>query len=332
MTSKITSTFHTTKENQLDCQLLDSFAIGIQLLLAFAAIFSLLIKRQREKPQRPFIIWFFDVSKQTTGAAMVHFLNVLASLLSGKKSTEESNPCVWYFLNLILDTTVGVYILYLILKLLGSVVRHFRIPDMESGYYGQPPEIRIWFKQTILFMIGLLLMKLTVMITLAIFPFLAFIGNWFLAPFLVFGDPKVQVVFVMLIVPLIMNIIQFWLIDHVIKRKYPLPSDADILTPNTEDTNDSQDHFGDFPSGRRLVRNLSSNDLGRISIDNGYTDRFPNPYSDSYLGSRSHSTQQLLPNSHPNETSPSINSHYEMAHNLIPSDQQSKSSLFSQSV
>lgn len=40
------------------CKLMDSFAIFIQLCLAAAAFSTLIIKRQREQPQRPVRIWY----------------------------------------------------------------------------------------------------------------------------------------------------------------------------------------------------------------------------------------------------------------------------------
>ncbi|RKP38567.1 Vaculolar membrane protein-domain-containing protein, partial [Dimargaris cristalligena] len=200
-----------------NCKLMDSFAIFIQSLLGIVAISTLFLKRQHEVPQRPFLIWFFDVSKQASGSAMVHGLNLFAAYFSGKSSHEDSNPCIWYFMNLVLDTTFGVYILYLYLKLINVIVQRLGIENMDSGDYGSPPRPINWVKQSIAFFMALLSMKVTVMIALALFPFLAIVGRMFLAPFQHLGDPRIQIVMVMLVVPLVMNIIQFWLIDHVIK-------------------------------------------------------------------------------------------------------------------
>jgi hypothetical protein len=43
--------------SQAGCKLLDSFAIVIQICLATIAFSTLIIKRQRENPQRPVRIW-----------------------------------------------------------------------------------------------------------------------------------------------------------------------------------------------------------------------------------------------------------------------------------
>ena len=71
------------------------FAIAIQIILATIAFASLLIKRIKEIPQRPFIIWTMDTSKQALSAIIIHFTNVFLSIGRDK----ESNPCVVYFLN-----------------------------------------------------------------------------------------------------------------------------------------------------------------------------------------------------------------------------------------
>jgi hypothetical protein len=45
------------EEDEAGCKLLDSFAIFVQLLLGGLAFSTLILKRQREKPQRPLFIW-----------------------------------------------------------------------------------------------------------------------------------------------------------------------------------------------------------------------------------------------------------------------------------
>lgn len=49
----------------------------------------------------------FDVSKQILGQAFVHGVNILVSGLSASDSF--SNACVSYFLNILIDTTLGAF-------------------------------------------------------------------------------------------------------------------------------------------------------------------------------------------------------------------------------
>jgi hypothetical protein len=147
-----------------------------------------------------------DTSKQGISAILVHFVNILLSYLTTILPRTSSNPCVWYFLNLLLDTTIGVYILYLWLRLVHSIASHFGLEDIETGYYGNPPKLWAWFKQFCVFVCSWILVKVTVFIFLALFPYL---GDLIARVFVIFnGNTKAQVAFVMFIFPLIMNVIQ----------------------------------------------------------------------------------------------------------------------------
>ncbi|RKP06696.1 Vaculolar membrane protein-domain-containing protein, partial [Thamnocephalis sphaerospora] len=204
----------------INCKLTDGFAIGVQLLMGLIVCSSLLLKRRWEHPQRPLMIWFFDVSKQAAGGAMLHTLNLLGSLFSGHREEHpsgQSNPCVWYFLNILLDTTVGVLIIHFFMFVYVTVAQQVGVRDMRSGYYGHPPRMAAWLRQLCIFVLALASMKMLVLIVLRIFPFFFWFGKWALAPVETIGDQRVQVVVVMLIFPLVMNIIQFWLVDGVIK-------------------------------------------------------------------------------------------------------------------
>lgn len=104
------------------CQLLGPFALLVQGALGGFAILTLVWKRYREKPQRPWKIWFFDVSKQIFGSMLTHVLNVGMSMLSSVRIVDHAekfgsavqaqdkdghypNPCSFYLLNLAIDVS-----------------------------------------------------------------------------------------------------------------------------------------------------------------------------------------------------------------------------------
>ena len=84
---------------------------------------SLVYKRHRETPKRPWAIWYvsyfimpvnsaqarlrrlFDVSKQVVGQMFVHGANLLVSGMASHRTS--GNACVSYFLNILIDTTIG---------------------------------------------------------------------------------------------------------------------------------------------------------------------------------------------------------------------------------
>ncbi|KAI9219983.1 vacuolar membrane protein-domain-containing protein [Blastocladiella britannica] len=218
------------------CELLDHFAIGVQMLMGCIVFSSLLVKRYRESPRRTWRVWFFDVSKQGFGAVFVHSLNVLVSLVAGAQPDSHSgNPCVYYFLNVAIDTTIGVYILVLWLRVTRRLAVLLGVErDLRSGAYGRPPRVSRWLKQCVVFSTCLFMMKLCVAITIYLVPGFEALGKWVLSP--LGGNERLEVTFVMLIFPLIMNVVQFWLVDHVIKHKPATAagSSSDLLDSDDE--------------------------------------------------------------------------------------------------
>ena len=218
--------------NSGECNLLGNFALLVQGALGLLAVSSLAVKRWREEPRRPLKIWFFDVSKQVFGSVLLHLANILMSMLSSGKfdvaastSTvqgakgEEPNPCSFYLLNLAIDTTIGIPILVLLLKLLHAGALHTPLANppesIRSGNYGHPPRATWWLKQSVIYFCGLLLMKLCVLAIFAFLPWIAWVGDWALR--WTEGNTAVQITFVMFIFPLIMNALQYWIIDSFIK-------------------------------------------------------------------------------------------------------------------
>ncbi|CAO3597977.1 unnamed protein product [Absidia cylindrospora] len=212
-----------TKSQRGGCQLLDGFALLVQAILAFTVLLMLLWKRQNEKPQRPFSTWSLDVSKQFVGASMVHFLNIQVSYLShvsnggGDGVSSNSNMCVWYLVSILYDTTIGLALLYIWLQLLTWALAkwcHIHIPND----YGNPPftnQLKRWTQQTAVFLTAELLMKLCQFWCFQHISWFFWFGQWLLE--WTQGNYHHQVILVMLIYPLIMNGIQFWMIDTMLK-------------------------------------------------------------------------------------------------------------------
>ncbi|KAI1455664.1 vacuolar membrane protein-domain-containing protein [Annulohypoxylon moriforme] len=237
-----------------ECRLLGPFALFVQLALGGLALLSLVYKRWRERPQRPVKIWFFDVSKQVFGSVLVHIANVFMSMLtSGRFSIKLDpasvqaaermlrreddpyvpNPCSFYLLNLAIDTTVGIPILIILLRVVTGLVAYTpwgKPPEsIQSGNYGSPPNAWWWLKQSVIYFCGLFGMKVCVLIVFLILPWISRVGDWALR--WTEGNERVQIVFVMMLFPLIMNAMQYYIIDSFIKLKdnghERLPSEDD---------------------------------------------------------------------------------------------------------
>ncbi|OUM58705.1 hypothetical protein PIROE2DRAFT_24826, partial [Piromyces sp. E2] len=202
------------------CRLLDNWALVVQACMGMIAVSILIVKRHREHPKRPFKIWALDAMKQIIGQLMVHCLNVTLSYIRiFDTSAKETNPCIWYFLNLFLDTTIGIFILKFYMYIIDKIViKGLKISHCESGYYGENPDkplISAWLKQTVIFILCLCSMKITVIFIINKFPIFIKFGHFVIG--MISKNVKVQVIFDMLILPVTMNAIQFWFIDKIIK-------------------------------------------------------------------------------------------------------------------
>ncbi|KAJ5627557.1 hypothetical protein N7528_004984 [Penicillium herquei] len=208
-----------------ECKLLGPFSILVQTALGALALLSLVYKRWRERPQRPVKVWAFDASKQVFGSAMIHLANLFMSMLSAGqleiRMDFRPNPCSFYLLNLGIDTTLGIPILIIALRILNLLASYTTLANppesIESGNYGHPPRSAWWFKQSMIYFWGLLIMKICVFFLIQLFPIIVKIGDWALR--WTEGNTALQITFVMLLFPVIMNAIQYYIIDTFIKKK-----------------------------------------------------------------------------------------------------------------
>lgn len=139
----------------------------------------------------------FDVSKQVIGQMFVHGVNVLISHLGSHHSS--GNACVYYFLNILIDTTlgernpfpyrsdytnffIGIALIYAILRISTHVLAdRLHLTGFQSGQYGSPPSINFWLRQAAVYVLALTSMKLLVVGLFALFPGIFKIGEWLLS-------------------------------------------------------------------------------------------------------------------------------------------------------
>lgn len=108
--------------------------------------------------------------------------------------------------------------------------------SIVSGNYGTPPRTLWWFKQSIIYFIGLMGMKICVLIIFLVAPWISRIGDWALR--WTEGNEALQVIFVMLVFPVIMNATQYYIIDSFIKNQKP-PEHEQIPSDDPDDTFDA---------------------------------------------------------------------------------------------
>ena len=202
--------------------MMDEFGREVQAALMFAAFLTLFVKWRLEekRTRRPVKIWVFDTSKQGFTSFSWHFLNVYISWLY-----TSTDPCLWYSLMVVLDATLGLGLCYLALKGFEKYVVDARMVGafspleyMRSGKYGTPPSAYAWGMQLLLWQGIVVGVKVTMAaLTYPVSDFLQSIARFVLAP--VIKHPHAELIFVMLVLPLVLNVVTFWVSDNVLMAK-----------------------------------------------------------------------------------------------------------------
>lgn len=205
-----------------DCVLFPGLAgVAIQFLLFGCCLIILLVKYSFEPRGRFFFDFLRDGSKQLAGAGWIHCLNIVfASGLGRALQSADTDACVYYFLNIVLDCTLGVAIEYWILqKLVALLVDRF--PEISTGHYRDENgffQVRYYVPQLALWIGVVTLMKVCILI-------LIYVANKPLTAIaeaildVVPVDNEERLIFVMVVAPLAMNALQFVLTDMFLKGR-----------------------------------------------------------------------------------------------------------------
>lgn len=155
-----------------------------------------------------------------------------------------------------LKTTIGIPILIVLLRVLTHAFSLTPLGEpresIQSGHYGHPPKTTWWMKQSLIYFLGLVGMKLCVLFIFSVLPWISRVGDWALR--WTEGNEALQVTFVMLLFPLIMNALQYYIIDSFIKhakrgdQKSSGSGDDDIQGSSYGDSDESSDDLS-FTAG-----------------------------------------------------------------------------------
>jgi len=219
-----------------------SFAILVQGLLAFFTLLALFSKWRLERVRegnaaRKFGVFVLDGMKNLTGAAWLHVTNLtFAELLA--RFVGDGDECEWYWINIVIDTTLGCAVAYALLhgvnSLIVKILGEDRAEDfVQSGNYvrsnGEFDYTR-FMKQTVVWVILVVTSMKAVMVFLMIVfqtP-LIHLSKFFLSS--VFNDDWLKLVVVMIVTPTIMNTFQFWVTDNIVKwNQRPVLADKEAL-------------------------------------------------------------------------------------------------------
>lgn len=198
----------------------------IQFLLGFLSLSALYVKRKVEYPQRQWRVFKYDVSKQIVGMGFAHLINISIAIMF-KKKYSMSDECRWYFLNFLIDVTVGIGVNYLLLSFFKKQYIKYSWTSLTTGEY--KPSNNWYNKGFILQLLNWLLIILlskAIVLSIILIPMrntLDSFGKWFLGP--VSHNNSIELFIVMILLPLLFNITQFWIQDNILKgRKHYIES------------------------------------------------------------------------------------------------------------
>ena len=158
-------------------------------------------------------MWTMDTSKQVMSAGVVHCFNLMSSYY-----VETYKACTWYFLSLLADVLLGTALCYLLLSGLESSLSTRPSLSFRSGDYGTPPSWHKWVYQALVWMLVVWLMKASMIgVMLVLKQPLEAAGGALLGPLEPY--PKAELVFVMVVVPVVMNGVMFWVIDSFLQKE-----------------------------------------------------------------------------------------------------------------
>ena len=208
---------------QQQCTLLGGpYEIFVQFLLAITAVAALAYKRSLESDQRSWLVWALDCSKQAYASALQHVTNMVLGVLFARGGT--ASECSWYLVNFTITVTCGLILLSLAMRLYDYIVERNQWTLLRTGEYGIPPlswkqSWKPWLAQTLVW--GLLASAekfvTAFVVILPLRNWLDRVASSLEAPFV--GRPRLELVLTMVVGPMLLNVLFYWVVDGLIMRK-----------------------------------------------------------------------------------------------------------------
>jgi len=201
-----------------ECTLMSgAYAMLVQGLLVVAGVGTLLFKRWCERPRRPWLVWFFDASKQAVSGGLQHLINLVFGVLFAQHST--ASECAWYLVDFCIFVVCGIFILSGFVAAYRRIVERYQLTMLRSGEYGNPPSWKPWALQMsiwgVLSCVEKLITALCVIVPLR--THLDALAAWIEQP--VRDHPEIELPIVMLLAPTVLNMAFFVIVDNLIMRR-----------------------------------------------------------------------------------------------------------------
>jgi len=160
------------------------------------------------------VTWFRDTSKQAVGSLVAHAWNLLFA--TSLQSRPEEDPCVYYLVNYLVDAVLGCVLSLLILWAFETMAEKYGWDVLRTGDYGSGSQDSIWKRwgAQLSLWLGIVTLSKLVLLFCLIVPAkhpLYVAGAWMMSGLV--NYPRWELVIVMIIIPLVFNVITFWISD-----------------------------------------------------------------------------------------------------------------------
>lgn len=68
-----------------------------------------------------------DVSKQGFSSCVAHLINLLLAVMLTEGGTSKADQCIWYFINITVDTSFGVTLIYICMAFIEMLAKSYDI-------------------------------------------------------------------------------------------------------------------------------------------------------------------------------------------------------------
>lgn len=162
--------------------------------------------------------------KQAVASLLAHFLNIILGVLFASSSGLDADECAWYAVNFTFDVVIGGAMCIVLLRISewlassGTLCTDgFSALIKKSGAYPVEEHFKAWLAQLVIWLAIMSLSK----VVLGAFLFLLRkpIDEHFAVPVFepIQNHPESELLIVMIVWPLVLNAIYFWVIDLFIK-------------------------------------------------------------------------------------------------------------------
>merc|ERR1712146_699613 len=166
------------------------------------------------------------------------------------------DQCGVYFINFLLDVTVGMFFSYCFLITIQHLAKKYCSTafsnSLRSGYYGDTPSkyFQTWLIQLVLWLCIIFMTKIIMSGLLYVLWYpLVITGDWLFANFS--GHRKAELITVMIVCPCFLNAFQFWIQDSFLKADSPYEVAQDMKEEeshikSTDNNNSNYYHKSSF--------------------------------------------------------------------------------------